>query len=772
MDNPIYFSAFWTLHASMDLLSTPGRFIPNYKCDAQTDLVAVIAGPNSDTGKQMADILRFYKLPQVFYGSAPTVNDKIQGLFFYRMFPSTSLQDKGILQLLLHFRWTWIGALFVNSDGAQWLMQNVLPMFTQSGICFDFIEGFPEQSFANFVDNMLAEEIKLCRIVMKSTATAVLLYGASETMIRLRILMMISELQNIPSKTIGKVWIMDAQMEFTSFAFQTSWEVHSIHGAISVASHSKQMLGFQKFLQMKKCSATTEDGFIRDFWEQAFGCSCFNLVANSEAEDACSGEEKLDSLPASTFETDITSHSYSIYNAVYVVAHALQAMQSSKRRHRAMVDGDRQKLWSHHPWQLHHFLGHISFNNSAGDKVSLDENGVVHAGFDIVNFVTYSNQSFHRVKVGRIDPGFHKDKIFTTFEDTLVWPSVFNQSVPLSLCNDNCSSGFRKSRREGKPSCCYDCLPCPKGKISNHTDMDDCILCTEDQFSNDEHKACIPKNIHFLSYKEPLGISLAIVAVFFSSITALVFWAFIKHRDTPIVKANNRELTYTLLISLLLCFLCTLLFIGQPQKVVCLFRQTAFGIIFSVAVSSVLAKTITVVLAFLSTKPGSKMRKWMGKQLASTIVVSCCLTQVVICTVWLAASPPFPHSDMNAMVEEIVLECNEGSSAMFYCVLGFLGFLSIAALMVAFLARKLPDSFNEAKFISFSMLVFCSVWVSFVPSYLSTKGKYTVAVEIFAILASSAGLLLFIFSPKCYIILLKPELNSKAHLIGKKKQRI
>ncbi|XP_034992866.2 vomeronasal type-2 receptor 26-like [Zootoca vivipara] len=621
-----YYDSKMTYRNTLDLLFKSHHFVPNYRCGIQKNVIGVIGGLSSDTSWCMANVLGLFKIPQISYGLfEPAINDGTKYPSFYRMVPNEDLQYRGIIQLLLHFRWKWVGLMTPANEAGERFLHNIEPMLFKNGICSAFTERVkPNVHYKSNLLDMLDTKILLPTFTT-SKANAILIYGESRFII----------------------WLSSALsiMEFTQLLFPE-----------------------------KK-----------------------------------SGEGKLPS-----------------------------------------------------------FLQRISFNNSAGDEITLNENGELAAGLDITNLVTFPNRSYIRVKVGRLDPQAPPGKELTINEDGIKWPRDFTQVPPPSICNDICHSGYGKKKKEGKKFCCYDCDPCPEGMISNEKDMETCVSCPGDQYPKKDQDLCIPKIPNFLAFDETLAIVSTSSALLFSLITILVLGIFIKHRDTAIVKANNRSLTYGLLISLLLCFFSSLLFIGKPNKVTCLLRQTAFGIVFSVALSSILAKTVLVVLAFMATKPRTNMRKWVGKELAYSIVFSCSIVQVGICVLWLATSPPFPDVDMHSMTEEIIFLCNEGSVLMFYCVLGYMGFLATVSFTVAFLARKLPDTFNEAKFITFSMLVFCSVWLSFIPTYLSTRGKYMVAVEIFSIFASGAGLLACIFTPKCYIIVVRPDLNNKEHLTQRK----
>ncbi|CAI5789977.1 Hypothetical predicted protein [Podarcis lilfordi] len=77
--------------------------------------------------------------------------------------------------------------------------------------------------------------------------------------------------------------------------------------------------------------------------------------------------------------------------------------------------------------QLHPFLRTVSFNNSAGETVSFGENREVEAGFDITNMVTFPNNSFVRVKVGRVDVEATPDQPFTLDDNRMVWHRSFHQ---------------------------------------------------------------------------------------------------------------------------------------------------------------------------------------------------------------------------------------------------------------------------------------------------------------------------------------------------------
>ncbi|XP_066486309.1 vomeronasal type-2 receptor 26-like [Tiliqua scincoides] len=763
-----------TYRNTLQILSTRKRLLPNFKCETQKDVIAVVGGLDSEISLQMATLLGIYKIPQIAYSVlAPVTNVKTQLPSFYRMVPNEKHQYRGMVQLLQYFRWTWVGILASDDDSGEKFVHTLKPMLLQHGICTAFSEKPPVLSqVKQLIDSTEALSEMVAKIsLLTNTKVKVYIVSAElQTITYLKwMIYFYTVYAGVTEFAVGRVWLLTAQWDFLSLTDSDNLFVKVFHGALSFAIHSSEVPGFPNFLQIRHpiLASQNGDGFIRQFWERAFAC----LFSDSEEvkEDICTGHEKLENLPGTLFEMSMTGQSYSIYNAVHAIAHALHKMYGSKSSLGAVVG--KYKLAPPTPLplplsiQIHPFLRSISFNNIAGDTVSFDENGELAAGFDIINWVTFPNLSFLKVKAGRMDPQALPGQEFTINEEVITWHTLFNQVLPIAMCNDKCHLGYSRKMKQGEPFCCYDCVPCADGKISYQEDMDDCFKCPEDQYPSKTQDQCLAKTLSFLSFKEPLGITLVLLSLSFALITVFVLGVFIKNQHTPIVKANNRDLTYSLLISLLLCFLSSLLFIDQPQKATCFLRQTSFAIIFSVAVSCVLAKTFTVVLAFMATKPGSRMRKCVGKRLANSILLGCSLIQACICAVWLYTAPPFPDVDMHSVPEKIILACNEGSVTMFYCVLGYLGILAILSFTVAFLARQLPDSFNEAKFITFSMLVFCSVWLSFVPSYLSTKGKYMVAVEIFSILASGAGLLGCIFFPKCYIIILRPELNSKNKII-------
>ncbi|XP_032070682.1 vomeronasal type-2 receptor 26-like [Thamnophis elegans] len=730
---------------SLSLLSTRGQMVPGYKCDREDPLLSVIGGDNPKSSRQMASIFSLFKVPQLGVGFEFTQGDRRVYPSFFQNNPQESAQYEGLVQLLLHFKWNWIGLVANQDDGGERFVSTLIPKLKEKEICLVFTEVIKFE-FDQVHDPILHHILNTF-----SKGEVIIFFGDYSSITNELMVMFANETQRYTS--LLKVWIFTSYWKLNVINYQYMLPfIKPYHGAFHFRDHTRELSEFSHFLISLDPSNPRGDTFLPLWWKLIFGCLiCKPGEILQEWQKPCTGEENVQSLPTHIFEMSMTGESYNIYNAIYAVAHALQATHGSGARPAMMRLGKR--ISDVQTWQFLPYLRNVHFNNNAGDEIYFTEDGLGSARYDLLNWVLLPNESFVPVKVGRIDPGAPAGRDFTINSDAIVWAK---------------KAGERKNVPEGEQVCCYQCDPCPEGTISNQTDSESCDSCPEDQYPNKEKDHCIAKKIHFLAYEDPLGYALSSLALSLSTISLGVLAIFLKCHDTPIVKANNRNLTDILLVSLLLCFLCSFLFIGRPRKLTCLFRQSAFSIFFSLAVSSVLAKTIMVVLAFMATKPGNQTKKFLGKPLTNSIVIACPLVQAVLCATWLVTSPPFPNLDFHSLVGEAILECNEGSDLMFYIVLAYLGFLALVSFSVAFLARKLPDSFNEAKFITFSMLVFCSVWISFLPTYLSTKGKSMVAVEIFSILVSGAGLLACIFFPKCYIILLRPHLNCRENIMRHK----
>ncbi|MED6273387.1 hypothetical protein CHARACLAT_005806 [Characodon lateralis] len=512
-----------------------------------------------------------------------------------------------------------------------------------------------------------------------------------------------------------------------------------------------------------------ENSMVNQFWEFTFQCR-FKPTPSGWVENGgkvCSGDEDLEAVETEFLDVSDLRSEYNVYKAVYALAYALDEILKCKPGKGPFYKQSCATMKTLEPWQLVYYLERVNFTTSFGDQVSFDDNGDALPIYDVMNWLWLPDGQTKVQNVGEVKMSAFNGEQLILDGDKIFW-NFKPKKPPQSVCSNDCPPGTRVVRKKGEPECCFDCIPCSEGKISNSTNSLECFSCPEDYWSSPQRDHCVPKKTEFLSYQEPLGICLTAASLLGTFICTVVLGIFIYHRSTPIVRANNSELSFNLLLSLKLCFLCSLLFIGRPRLWTCQLRHASFGISFVLCVSCILVKTMVVLAVFKASKPGGEASlKWFGVSQQRGTVLVLTSVQAAICTAWLISFSPSPHKNTKYHNDKIVYECVVGSAVGFSVLLGYIGILAILSFVLAFLARNLPDNFNEAKLITFSMLIFCAVWVAFVPAYISSPGKYADAVEVFAILASSFGLLLALFGPKCYIILLRPERNTKKAIMGR-----
>ncbi|XP_039608917.1 extracellular calcium-sensing receptor-like [Polypterus senegalus] len=730
--------------------------VTNYSCEGAPHVVAIVGDPVSTNSIAISRLLGLFGMPLVsFCSTCACLSNKLEFPTFFRTIPSDAFLVKVMAEIIKHYGWTWVGIIASDDEYGLFSLKSLGEEVKKFG-CIAFSEALNV--------NNKEKMSHLIQIIRHSTAKVIVAF-----LQKMDAAVLVDEVahQNIT----GRQWIAsDSWSPFPTFANNEKFA--SFGGTIGVAARRGVIPGLEKFLLQIQANSDPENNLKKLFWETMFECKFVQVntfavnISTLESKKDCKGTEDMRNTKTAYSDDSDLRASYNVYKAVYSLAYALHNLMSCEIGKGPFENHTCADIRSVQPWQLLYYLKKVNFTTRHGERVSFDKNGDALAVFDIVNWQRAADGTMFSKTVGVFDESAPATKELSLKEEDIFW-NFESGKVPESVCSKSCPPGTRKATRKGEPICCFDCIPCTDGEISYQVDSTECVKCSPEFWSNDKRDQCEPKEVEFLSYEDAMGITLSTTAISGVCLSVGVLAIFFRYRHTPVVRANNSELSFLLLVSLTLCFLCSLCFIGQPSNLTCMLRHVVFGISFVLCISCILVKTIVVIAAFKATLPGNNMMKWFGVSQQRGTVFFFTLIQSLICIIWLTTSPPVPIKNTKYQNIKIIFECDIGSQTGFSCLLAYIGLLACVSFLLAFLARNLPDTFNEAKFITFSMLIFCAVWITFIPAYISSPGKYTVAVEIFAILASSFGLLFAIFAPKCYIILLKPNQNTKKALMGR-----
>ncbi|XP_062441567.1 metabotropic glutamate receptor 7 isoform X6 [Rhea pennata] len=396
---------------------------------------------------------------------------------------------------------------------------------------------------------------------------------------------------------------------------------------------------------------------------------------------------------------------------------------------------------------------------SAGTPVMFNKNGDAPGRYDIFQYHTTNTSTPGYRLVGQ-----WTDDLQLNIEE-MQWGKGVRE-IPSSVCSLPCKPGERKKMVKGMP-CCWHCELCDGYQYQ--ADEVTCLLCSYNERPNENRTGCRSIPIVKLEWHSPWAVIPVFLAMLGIIATIFVMATFIRYNDTPIVRASGRELSYVLLTGIFLCYIITFLMIAKPNVAVCSFRRIFLGLGMCISYAALLTKTNRIYRIFEQGKKSVTAPRLISPTSQLAITSSLISVQLLGVFIWFAVDPPNIIIDydeqktMNPDQARGVLKCDI-TDLQIICSLGYSILLMVTCTVYAIKTRGVPENFNEAKPIGFTMYTTCIVWLAFIPIFFGTAQSaeklyiQTTTLTISMNLSASVALGM-LYMPKVYIIIFHPELN-------------
>nr|XP_046252859.1 taste receptor type 1 member 1 [Scatophagus argus] len=700
---------------------------PNYNNSQRA--VAVIGPDSSSKAFTPAALLGAYLIPQISYEAS---NEMLSNKFLYpaflRTIPSDKNQVAAMIQLLIRFNWTWIALIGSDNEYGLKGMQSLSDQAPGHDICIAYqgvIPSLREDTIPimrNIVENIL-----------KTKVNTIVVFSSKSKLYRFFPFVIEQEVTN-------KVWIGTEDWSASSLISGIPG-IHTIGTVLGVSIKYTAIPGFVEF-ERKVYEASMQHNDTKKVSD----------VTVSPGDD-CIQSTDLYTLARMDFpleKYDITS-SFNVYKAVYAVAHAL---------HQALgCDSGKCQSRRVYPWELLSWLKQIRFS-LGNTSVYFDMNGDPPTGYDIICWIWRGTKWYLR-DVGSFSP----DPIaLTVDEDQIEWHSTGDsRSVPLSICSPPCPRGHRKVLT-GQHTCCFNCLPCLPSTFLNISDLTTCQACLPEEWAPKSSEQCLKRTILLLAWDNPISIALLFFLATCLLMTSSSAVIFLLNLNTPVAKSAGGRTCLLMLAALTTAAMSSLCHFGEPSPLTCILKQPLFIFSFTVCLACITVRSLQVICIFkFASRLPPVYDRWAKKRGPEWTIFLVSVTILFVSVLRVALSPPQPSKDLDFYTDSIVLECSNTLSPGSGLELAYVSLLSILCFAFSYMGKDLPANYNEAKCVTFSLMLYMISWISFFTVYLISRGPFTMAAYVFAILVSVLAFLGGYFLPKIFIIVLRPQMNTAAH---------